>query len=156
MLQELKRHVCDANCELVARGLVTLTWGNVSGLSADRTVMVIKPSGVPYDALRPEHMVAVNIATGEVIEGPLRPSSDTPTHRVLYQKFAGVGGITHTHSPKATAFAQANREIPCFGTTHADHFYGPIPITRCLTQQEVEHDYELNTGFVIAERFAEL
>jgi L-ribulose-5-phosphate 4-epimerase len=156
MLEELKQQVCEANRDLVAHGLVTLTWGNVSGVSRQREALVIKPSGVPYDALRPEHMVVVDLGTGDVIEGKLKPSSDTPTHRVLYQKFAGVGGITHTHSPRATAFAQARQNIPCFGTTHADHFFGPIPVTRPLTVDEVARDYEWNTGLVIVERFAGL
>jgi L-ribulose-5-phosphate 4-epimerase len=148
--------VCEANRDLVAHGLVTLTWGNVSGVSREREAVVIKPSGVPYDALKPADMVVVDLATGDVIEGKLRPSSDTPTHRVLYQKFTGVGGITHTHSPRATAFAQARRDIPCFGTTHADHFFGPVPVTRPLTEQEIAKDYEWNTGLVIVERFAGL
>jgi L-ribulose-5-phosphate 4-epimerase len=156
MLEELKQQVCQANLELVARGLVTLTWGNVSGLSADRSLLVIKPSGLAYDEMRPEHMVAVSIETGDAVEGKLRPSSDTPTHRLLYQRFAGVGGITHTHSPRATAFAQARCEIPCFGTTHADHFFGPVPVTRPLTEKEVNEAYELNTGLVIVERFKDL
>lgn len=156
MFEELKQQVCQANLELVQRGLVTLTWGNVSGLSSDGSVMVIKPSGVAYDAMTAADMVVVDVATGEIVEGTLKPSSDTPTHRLLYQEFAGIGGITHTHSPKATAFAQAGREIPCMGTTHADHFHGAIPVSRPLTQQEVEGDYELNTGKVIVERFAGL
>jgi L-ribulose-5-phosphate 4-epimerase len=156
MLEELKQQVCQANLALVARGLVTLTWGNVSGVSADRELMVIKPSGVAYDQMKPEQMVVVSVETGEVVEGSLKPSSDAPTHRVLYQNFQAIGGITHTHSPKATAFAQAGREIPCFGTTHADHFYGAVPVTRALSDQEVEEGYELNTGRVIVERFAEL
>jgi L-ribulose-5-phosphate 4-epimerase len=156
VLDELKQQVCQANLELVAHGLVTLTWGNVSGLSHDGAHFVIKPSGVPYDALRPEQMVVVSLETGETVDGNLKPSTDTPTHRLLYQRFAGVGGIAHTHSLKATAFAQARREIPCFGTTHADHFYGPVPVTRPLTAREIEDAYELNTGLVIVERFAQL
>jgi len=128
----------------------------VSGLSRDRTLMAIKPSGVDYDEMVPEQMVVVSVATGDVVEGVLKPSSDTATHRVLYQHFSAIGGITHTHSPKATAFAQAGREIPCFGTTHADHFYGAVPVTRLLTQQEIDEDYEQHTGRVIVERFAEL
>ncbi len=153
MLEELKQQVCQANLDLVAHGLVTLTWGNVSGVSDDRAHLVIKPSGVAYDAMRPEHMVVVTVATGEVVDGKLKPSSDTPTHRLLYQAFEKIGGITHTHSTRATTFAQARREIPCFGTTHADHFYGPIPCARALTEQEIEEAYELNTGRVIIERF---
>ncbi|WP_428308225.1 L-ribulose-5-phosphate 4-epimerase [Lacipirellula sp.] len=156
MLEELKQQVCQANLDLVAEGLVTLTWGNVSGLSDDRELMVIKPSGVPYNGMSPAQMVVVSIETGAVVEGAWKPSSDTVTHRLLYQKFSGVGGITHTHSPKATAFAQAQREIPCFGTTHADHFYGTVPVTRLLTAAEIQEAYELNTGRVIVERFAEL
>lgn len=156
MLENLKAAVRQANVDLFAHGLVTLTWGNVSGLSADRTQMVIKPSGVAYDSMRPEHMVVVSIATGEVMEGDLQPSSDTPTHRILYQQFPNVGGVAHTHSPRATTFAQARSEIPCYGTTHADHFYGPIPVTRPLTEQEIDEAYEANTGSVIVERFADL
>lgn len=156
MLEQLKQQVCQANLDLVAHGLVTLTWGNVSGLSDDRELFAIKPSGVPYDDMRPEHMVVVSVATGEVVDGDLKPSSDTATHRLLYQSFAGVGGVTHTHSTRATSFAQARREIPCFGTTHADHFYGAVPVARPLTEQEINEAYELNTGHVIVERFADL
>lgn len=156
MLEELKQQVCQANLDLVAHGLVTLTWGNVSGLSDDGKYLVIKPSGVAYDGMSPAQMVVVSVETGEVVEGELKPSSDMVTHRLLYQKFRGVGGITHTHSPKATAFAQACREIPCFGTTHADHFYGTIPVTRLLTAEEINAGYEINTGHVIVERFANL
>jgi L-ribulose-5-phosphate 4-epimerase len=156
MLDELKQQVCQANLDLVAHGLVTLTWGNASGLSPDGKLLVIKPSGVDYKSMGPEHMVVVDLASGSVVEGKLKPSSDTPTHRVLYQKFPGVGGISHTHSPRAIAFAQARREIPCFGTTHADHFYGPVPVTRPLAAAEIQDAYELNTGHVIVERFAKL
>lgn len=156
MLEELKQQVCQANLDLVAHGLVTLTWGNVSGLSDDQQFLVIKPSGVAYEGMSPAQMVVVSIETGEVVEGALKPSSDMVTHRLLYQKFSGIGGITHTHSPKATAFAQAHREIPCFGTTHADHFYGTIPVTRLLTADEIDAGYEINTGRVIVERFAGL
>src|SRR5262245_21050863 len=155
MLESLKNDVCQANLDLVAHGLVTLTWGNVSGISADRQHVVIKPSGVPYDEMRPEHMVVVDLA-GNVVEGKLRPSSDTPTHVLLYQDFANISGITHTHSRYATMFAQARVEIPCFGTTHADHFCGPVPVTRPLTKQEVDGGYEENTGRVIVERFRDL
>jgi len=153
MSSDLKHQVCKANLDLVAHGLVTLTWGNVSGLSEDGTLFAIKPSGVPYDELEPDHIVMVSVETGEVVEGDLKPSSDTATHRYLYQQFSGIGGITHTHSKCATSFAQARREIPCFGTTHADHFYGSIPVTRPLTKQEIDEAYELNTGVVIVERF---
>ncbi len=156
MLEKLKQQVCQANLDLVAHGLVTLTWGNVSGLSDDGQFLVIKPSGVAYDGMSPVQMVVVSVETGEVVEGALKPSSDMVTHRLLYQKFHGIGGITHTHSPKATAFAQAHREIPCFGTTHADHFYGTIPLTRLLTAEEINAGYEINTGHVIVERFADL
>ena len=155
MLDQLKREVCEANRELAALGLAALTWGNVSGLSPDRSLMVIKPSGVPYAELTPEKMSVVSLQSGDAVEG-LKPSSDAPTHRYVYQHFATIGGITHTHSPKATAFAQARREIPCLGTTHADHFSGSVPLTRALTEQEVREAYELNTGVVIVERFAEV
>jgi L-ribulose-5-phosphate 4-epimerase len=155
MLESLKQQVCQANLELVAHGLVTLTWGNVSGISDDRQHVVIKPSGIPYAEMRPEQMVVVDL-DGRVVEGRLRPSSDTPTHLLLYQHMPGVGGITHTHSRCATIFAQARMEIPCFGTTHADHFYGPVPVTRPLSVDEANDDYETNTGRVIVERFRNL
>lgn len=155
MFEELKAEVCRANLELVRYGLVTLTWGNVSGISPDRTCVVIKPSGVSYESLAPEQMVVVDLE-GKPVEGRLRPSSDTPTHLLLYRRFPRIGGVTHTHSPKATIFAQARLEIPCLGTTHADHFSGPVPVTRPLTAEEVEEDYETNTGKVIVERFADL
>lgn len=155
MLEQLKVEVCRANLDLVGHGLVTLTWGNVSGISDDRERVVIKPSGVPYDDMKPEHMVVVDLE-GNVVDGDLRPSSDTPSHVLLYRHFDGIGGITHTHSSHASMFAQARVEIPCFGTTHADHFFGPVPIARPLTQQEVETAYEANTGQVIVERFAEI
>jgi L-ribulose-5-phosphate 4-epimerase len=155
MLEALKEVVCQANLDLVAHGLVTLTWGNVSGISDDRRHVVIKPSGVSYEAMRPEDMVVVDMK-GNVVEGALRPSSDTPTHVVLYQHFGEIGGITHTHSRSATVFAQARLEIPCFGTTQADHFFGPVPVTRPLTAEEVAGAYEVNTGRVIVERFGDL
>jgi L-ribulose-5-phosphate 4-epimerase len=155
MLERLKDEVCQANLDLVAHGLVTLTWGNVSGISEDRRHVVIKPSGVAYDEMRPEQMVVVDLS-GNVVEGDLRPSSDTPTHVLLYQHFSNIGGITHTHSRYATTFAQARLEIPCYGTTHADHFHGPVPVTRPLTKAEVEEAYESNTGRVIIERFGDL
>lgn len=155
MLESLKQDVCQANLELVAHGLVTLTWGNVSGISEDRRHVVIKPSGVRYDEMRPEHMVVVDL-DGNVVAGRMRPSSDTPTHLLLYKYFEGLGGITHTHSRYATIFAQARVEIPCFGTTHADHFHGPVPVTRPLTADEVNEAYEANTGRVIIERFRDL
>ncbi len=155
MLKALKQEVCRANRELVTQGLVTLTWGNVSGIDRKQGLVVIKPSGVPYDELDPSHMVVVDL-NGEVVQGDLRPSSDTPTHVLLYREFETIGGITHTHSLYATMFAQARREIPCLGTTHADHFHGTVPITRVLTAEEVAADYELHTGHVIVERFADL
>lgn len=155
MLEELKEQVCQANLDLVRHGLVTLTWGNVSGYDPETGRVVIKPSGVSYTQMKPEHMVVVDLE-GQVVEGALRPSSDTPTHVLLYRHFEAVGGITHTHSFHATMFAQARAEIPCYGTTHADHFHGPVPVTRPLTESEVAEAYEANTGQVIIERFAEL
>jgi L-ribulose-5-phosphate 4-epimerase len=157
VLEQLKADVCKANLDLVAHGLVTLTWGNVSGIDRERRVVAIKPSGVPYDAMMPENIVLVDL-DGNVLEGDLRPSSDTPTHLLLYRHFAGaaVGGITHTHSMHATMFAQARTEIPCLGTTHADHFNGAVPLTRPLTAEEVDEAYEANTGHVIVERFKDL
>ncbi len=155
MLDALRREVCSANCRLVDFGLVTLTWGNVSGIDRGRNLVVIKPSGVPYDRLEPAHMVVVDL-DGNPVEGTLRPSSDTPIHVLLYRHFPQIGGITHTHSGYATAFAQARREIPCLGTTHADHFFGPVPVTRPLSESEVASDYEASTGRLIVERFAEL
>ncbi|HUT09990.1 MAG TPA: L-ribulose-5-phosphate 4-epimerase [Thermoguttaceae bacterium] len=154
-LTELREEVCRANLELVRAGLVTLTWGNVSGIDRRRGLVVIKPSGIGYDEMTPERMVVVDLQ-GNVVEGKLRPSCDTPAHVVLYRHFEQIGGITHTHSSRATMFAQARVEIPCLGTTHADHFHGPVPVTRPLTQQEVETAYEANTGQVIVERFAQL
>ncbi len=156
MLEKLKAEICAANLELVAEGLVVQTFGNVSGIDRERSLVVIKPSGVPYDALGPEQMVVVSMVTGQVVEGDLRPSSDTPTHLVLYRAFQGIGGIVHTHSRPATAWAQARREIPALGTTHADYFPGPIPCTRLMTPAEIRKDYEANTGHVIVERFARL
>jgi L-ribulose-5-phosphate 4-epimerase len=155
MLKDLKRAVCAANRDLVKTGLVTLTWGNASGIDRQKGLVVIKPSGVPYDELQPECLVVVDLE-GRVVEGTLKPSSDTPTHVVLYRAFEGIGGVVHTHSRHATMFAQARREIPCLGTTHADHFHGPVPVTRPLSAQEVADDYEGHTGRVIVERFAEL
>lgn len=152
MLDDLREDVCEANRALVDHGLVTLTWGNVSGICPERRHVAIKPSGVSYRELTPEHIVVVDLE-GDVVEGDLRPSSDTPTHVLLYRHFPGIGGISHTHSRYGTAFAQARREIPCLGTTHADHFHGAVPVTRPLRPGEVEEDYEANTGRVIAERF---
>jgi len=155
MLEELRESVCEANLELVRQGLVTLTWGNVSGIDRASGRMVIKPSGVAYDMLTPESMVVTDL-DGRVVEGDYAPSSDTPTHLVLYKAFPNVGGIVHTHSACATAFAQASREIPCFGTTHADHFYGPVPVARMPTAQEVRDRYEHHIGELIAGRFRDL
>jgi L-ribulose-5-phosphate 4-epimerase len=152
MLEPLKARVCQANLELVKAGLVLQTFGNVSGVDRARGVLVIKPSGVAYDRMRPAHMVVVSLATGEVVQGRLRPSSDTPTHRVLYQAFPALGGIVHTHSLYATAWAQARQDIPPFGTTHADYADGPIPCTRPMTPAEIRTDYEANTGQVMVER----
>jgi L-ribulose-5-phosphate 4-epimerase len=155
MLDDLKDQVLKANLDLVKYNLVTLTWGNVSGIDRDKKLIVIKPSGIDYDKLKIADMVVVDL-TGKVIEGSLRPSSDTPTHIELYKNFKNIGGITHSHSECATIFAQACKEIPCLGTTHADHFYGPIPLTRFLTMEEVEENYEVNTGKIIIERFKNL
>ena len=155
MLEELRSAVCQANRDLMRCGLVTLTWGNVSGIDRDRGLVVIKPSGVAYDQLQPEQMVVVDL-DGNRVEGDLAPSSDTPTHVILYRSFPEIGGVTHTHSRFATAFAQARREIPCLGTTHADHFCGAVPVTRPLREDEVAGGYEANTGRVIVERFAGL
>lgn len=155
MLEPLKDAVCQANLHLVENKLVTLTWGNVSGIDREEGLVVIKPSGVDYAEMQPSDMVVVDLE-GHVVEGDLRPSSDTPTHLLLYQAFPDIGGVTHTHSSFATMFAQAERPIPCYGTTHADHFHGEIPVTRRLQEAEVEQDYEGNTGRVIIERFADL
>ena len=151
--EELRNRVYEANLALVEAGLVVLTWGNASGADRDAGVMAIKPSGVPYKQLGPKDIVVLSLETGEVIEGAARPSSDTPTHLHLYRAFDGVGGIVHTHSTFGTSFAQACREIPCLGTTHADNFYGAIPVTRAMTADEIATDYELNTGKVIVECF---
>ena len=150
-LADLKRAVWQANRAIVDAGLVVLTWGNASGVDRDAGVLVIKPSGVAYDDLGPDDMVAVDLERG-THEGPLRPSSDTPTHLHLVRQFPQIGGVVHTHSARAVAWAQAEREIPCFGTTHADHFHGPVPVTRRLTDLEIRDDYERQTGVVIAER----
>ncbi|MBQ5340100.1 MAG: L-ribulose-5-phosphate 4-epimerase [Oscillospiraceae bacterium] len=150
-MEELKQEVCKANLELVARGVVIYTWGKVSGIDREKGLVVIKPSGVDYDGMKPEDMVVVDLETGETVEGKWKPSSDTKTHLELYRQFPTLGGITHTHSVNAVAFAQAGMDIPALGTTHADYFYGAVPCTRELTQEEVETDYELNTGKVIVE-----
>ncbi|HSV14427.1 MAG TPA: L-ribulose-5-phosphate 4-epimerase AraD, partial [Tepidisphaeraceae bacterium] len=149
----LKQRVYRANLALVEAGLVVLTWGNASGVDRDADVMAIKPSGVAYDKLTADDIVVLSLSTGEVVDGRGRPSSDTPTHLHLYRSFLSVGAVVHTHSTCGTSFAQAMREIPCFGTTHADNFYGTIPVTRAMTAAEIETDYELNTGRVIVERF---
>jgi L-ribulose-5-phosphate 4-epimerase len=153
-LQELRERVVDANVQLVRAGLVTLTFGNASAADRDAGVIAIKPSGVPFDALRPEDIPVLDLATGAAVAGELRPSSDTPTHLVLYRAFGSVGGIVHTHSPYATAWAQACRPIPCLGTTHADHFSGPVPVTRALAAEEIADAYEEATGAAIVETMA--
>lgn len=150
-MMELKRRVFEANMELWHRGLVIYTWGNVSEIDRDKGLVAIKPSGVPYEQLSVNDIVVLELATGRQVEGNLRPSSDTPTHLALYQSFASIGGITHTHSRYATSWAQAGRCIPCFGTTHADYFFKDIPCTRDLTQSEIDTDYEWQTGLVIVE-----
>ena len=155
MYHKLKQHVYDANMDLQRHGLIVFTWGNVSGIDRADGIVAIKPSGVGYDELTSESMVLLDLQ-GSVVEGDLRPSSDTPTHLELYRSFEGLGGITHTHSLYATMWAQAERQIPCFGTTHADHFYGPVPVTAAMTPEEIERDYERNTGRVIVRRFEKL
>ena len=152
MLKKLKHAVYEANMELPHRGLVTYTWGNVSGIDRERGLVVIKPSGVSYDELTPDDLVVLDL-DGKVVDGKLNPSSDTKTHLELYKAFPEIGGIVHTHSPYAVGWAQAGRDIPAYGTTHADYFYGPVPCCRSLTEQEVEEDYERNTGLVIVETF---
>lgn len=156
MLERLKEDVYRANLELVDHGLVIFTWGNVSGIDRDKGLVVIKPSGVSYSEMKAEDMVVVDLATGKVVEGNLRPSSDTPTHLALYRAFPEIGGVVHTHSTYATAWAQAGKGIPNIGTTHADYFHDTIPCTRPMTEEEVNGDYEAATGDVIAETFANL
>jgi len=151
-LEQLRHEVCQANQDLVAHGLVTLTWGNVSGIDREQNWVAIKPSGVAYEELTPEDIVLVDM-DGQTVEGKLKPSSDSATHLLLYQSFQHIGGITHTHSPWATVFAQARKPIPCLGTTHADHFHGAVPVTRPLTEQEIEDGYEHHSGTVVVERF---
>ena len=155
MLEELKELVCKANLELPKYGLVTFTWGNVSGIDREKGLVVIKPSGVEYANMKPEDMVVVSLDTGEVVEGKWKPSSDTPTHLALYRAFPALGGIVHTHSRWATSWSQAGRGIPAYGTTHGDYFYGEIPCTRPLKAAEISGDYELETGHVIVETFAD-
>lgn len=154
-LKELREEVLEANLELVRRGLVLYTFGNASGISREDGLVAIKPSGVPYETMKPEDLVVVDLE-GKIVEGSLRPSSDLPTHLILYKAFSGIGGIAHTHSSAATAWAQAQKEIPCFGTTHADYFYGPVPVTKPLSPSEIRSDYEVNTGHAIVRRFKKL
>jgi len=155
MNEELKQQVVDVNKALVSSGLVTLTWGNASAIDRESGLVAIKPSGVAYEELTVNHLVVVDL-DGKVVEGDLRPSSDTKTHLELYRNFAEIGAVVHTHSPSATAFSQAGVGLPCLGTTHADHFYGEVPIARALSPEEVESDYEHATGVSIVERFKEL
>lgn len=153
MHEQLKKAVLDANLELQRRQLVIYSWGNVSGIDRPSGVVAIKPSGVPYEELTLDKIVLLDL-DGKVIEGDLNPSSDTPTHLELYRSFGTLGGICHTHSPNATMWAQACKAIPCFGTTHADYFYGDVPVTNVMTREQIQSDYELNTGRIIVERFA--
>jgi L-ribulose-5-phosphate 4-epimerase len=153
LLEKLRNAVLDANLELVQRGLVLHTFGNVSGIDRAEKLVVIKPSGVPYEEMSAEDLVVTDLA-GEIVEGKLRPSSDLATHLVLYKTFPQIGGIAHTHSEYATAWAQARRPIPCFGTTHADYFHGPVPVTDTMSAVEIESEYEKNTGDVIVRAFA--
>ncbi len=152
LLPRLREEVLEANLELVRRGLVLYTFGNASGISREQRLVVIKPSGVSYDQMKPEHLVVTDL-NGKVVEGDLRPSSDLPTHLVLYQAFPGIGGVAHTHSEYATSWAQARKPIPCFGTTHADYFYGPIPVTAVMRSSEIASEYEKNTGHAIVRAF---
>ncbi|SCY31254.1 L-ribulose-5-phosphate 4-epimerase [Lachnospiraceae bacterium XBB2008] len=155
MLEELKQRVYEANMLLPKHGLVTFTWGNVSEIDAERKIFAIKPSGVEYEKLTPDDMVLVDL-DGNVVEGSLKPSSDTPTHIELYKAFTSVSGIVHTHSPYATSWAQSGRNIPCYGTTHADYIYGEVPCLRVLTEKEISKDYEKNTGLLIVNEFERL
>jgi len=155
MIERLRKEVFQANAALARYGLVTLTWGNVSGIDRDDGIVAIKPSGVDYETMEETDIVVVDM-DGNTVEGKLRPSSDTPTHLELYRAFPAIGGVVHTHSTYATMFAQACREIPCFGTTHADHFDGPVPVTRFISENEVEAGYEHGTGEIIVERFSDL
>lgn len=155
MLEQLREEVLEANLELVRRGLVLYTFGNASGIARDQGLVVIKPSGVPYERMKPADLVVTDL-DGKTVEGSLNPSSDLATHLVLYREFAGAGGVVHTHSRHATAWAQAGRPIPCFGTTHADYFGGPVPVTEPLSDAEIEGEYEANTGHAIVRRFRAL
>ena len=156
MLEQLKKDVCQANLDLVAKGLVIETWGNASGIDRERGLIVIKPSGVPYEGMTPNHMVVVSLKSGLVVQGKLKPSSDTPTHVVLYRAFPKIGGVVHTHSLYATAWSQAQMDLPSYGTTQADYWYGDVPCTRLMKPEEIRYDYEANTGKVIVERFKKL
>jgi L-ribulose-5-phosphate 4-epimerase len=156
MLEKLKAEVCRANLDLVRKGLVIETWGNASAVDRERGLAIIKPSGVAYDGMKPTHMVVVSLADGKVVEGNLKPSSDTPTHLILYRAFPKIGGIAHTHSLYATAWAQAQRGLPGYGTTQADYWHGDVPCTRLLKPAEIRTDYEANTGKVIVETFKKL
>jgi len=156
MLEQLKKNVCQANLDLVKEGLVLQTWGNASGIDRARGLIVIKPSGMPYNGMKPDHMVVVSLETGKVVDGYLKPSSDTPTHLALYHAFKNIGGIVHTHSLYATAWAQAGKGIPAYGTTQADYWYGDVPCTRLLTPKEIKDAYEANTGRVIVATFLKL
>jgi len=151
-LKQLREEVLEANLELVRRGLVLYTFGNASGVDRDKALVVIKPSGVPYNKMKAEHLVVTDL-DGGILEGKLRPSSDLATHLVLYKAFPDIGGVVHTHSEYATAWAQARREIPCFGTTHADYFHGPVPVTELMHEDEIAGEYEKNTGDAIVRRF---
>jgi len=153
MLKKLKEQVFQANLLLPKHGLVTFTWGNVSGIDREKGLVVIKPSGVPYETMKRDDMVVLELATGKVVDGELKPSSDTPTHLELYKAFPNIGGIVHTHSRWATSFAQAGRGIAALGTTHGDYFYGEIPCTRKMTVEEIQAEYEKETGIVIIETF---
>ncbi len=155
MLENLKKQVCQANIDLVKHGLVIFTWGNVSAIDRKSGLIVIKPSGVSYDDMKVADMVVVNLE-GEVVEGKYKPSSDTPTHIEFYKAFANIGAVVHTHSTLATAWAQAGKDIPILGTTHADYFEADIPCTRSMSKEEIEQDYEKNTGLVVVERFKNL
>jgi L-ribulose-5-phosphate 4-epimerase len=150
MLERLREEVLEANLELVRQGLVLYTFGNVSGIARDEGLVVIKPSGVPYAEMKPEHLVVTDLS-GKIVEGTLRPSSDLPTHLVLYNRFAAIGGVAHTHSEYATAWAQARKPIPCFGTTHADYFHGPVPLTSEMSDAAIAGEYEKNTGHAIVD-----
>lgn len=156
MLEQLKKEVCEANLDLVSKGVVIYTWGNVSGINRDRGLVVIKPSGVDYNSMTPDDMVVVDLSTGNTVEGKWKPSSDTATHLQLYRRYSNIAGIVHTHSTNAVAFAQAGVSIPALGTTHADYFYGDIPCTRELSKDEVDEAYEINTGKVIIETIEKL